>query len=185
LLWKCPTPRLLDLYNAHVTANHLEVGVGTGYFLDRCRFPARPRLVLVDLNRNCLEAASRRVRRYSPRTVRGSVLEPIPYDGEPFTSAGLNYVLHCLPGDLKSKARVFDHIRALLAPSGVVFGATLLARGVRAGFLARRLMRLYNACGFFGNADDSPDDLREALASRFTSSQVEVVGCAGLFVARK
>jgi hypothetical protein len=38
LIWRCPTQRLVDHYNRHVTANHLDVGVGTGYFLDRCRF---------------------------------------------------------------------------------------------------------------------------------------------------
>src|SRR4051794_1502272 len=69
-IWRCPTARLLDLYDAHVTANHLEVGVGTGYFLDRCRFPSEhPRLVLLDLNRNCLEATRRRVRRFRPLAV--------------------------------------------------------------------------------------------------------------------
>lgn len=39
-IWKCPTPRLLAHYDRHVSANHLDVGVGAGYFLDRCRFPA-------------------------------------------------------------------------------------------------------------------------------------------------
>ena len=52
LIWKCPTPRLLTHYERHVTANHLDVGVGTGYFLDRCRFPSTtPRIALLDLNR--------------------------------------------------------------------------------------------------------------------------------------
>jgi len=35
-LWRCPTERLLEHYNRHVTENHLDVGVGTGYFLDNC-----------------------------------------------------------------------------------------------------------------------------------------------------
>ena len=32
-IWKCPTQRLEQHYNQHITANHLDVGVGTGYFL--------------------------------------------------------------------------------------------------------------------------------------------------------
>src|SRR5262249_7044284 len=40
LIWKCPSRRILELYNRHVTGNHLHVGVGTGYFLARCRFPS-------------------------------------------------------------------------------------------------------------------------------------------------
>ena len=38
LAWKCPAPRILQHYDAHVTPNHLDVGVGTGYFLDKCGF---------------------------------------------------------------------------------------------------------------------------------------------------
>lgn len=59
LIWKCPSAHILALYDRHVTANHLDVGVGTGYFLDHCRFPSdHPRLGLMDLNQNCLEAAA-------------------------------------------------------------------------------------------------------------------------------
>ena len=29
LIWKCPTQRLLDLYNENVSDRHLDVGVGT------------------------------------------------------------------------------------------------------------------------------------------------------------
>ena len=39
LIWRCPTSRLLRFFDTHVSANHLDVGVGTGYFLDKCRFP--------------------------------------------------------------------------------------------------------------------------------------------------
>ena len=44
LIWKCPSRRILELYNRHVTGNHLDVGVGTGYFLARCRFPSSTRV---------------------------------------------------------------------------------------------------------------------------------------------
>jgi hypothetical protein len=38
-LWGCPARHILELYDRSVSANHLDVGVGTGYFLDRCRVP--------------------------------------------------------------------------------------------------------------------------------------------------
>src|SRR4051812_11873093 len=48
-LWGCPAPHILGLYDRWVTANHLDVGVGTGYFLAHCRFPTpQPRLALLD-----------------------------------------------------------------------------------------------------------------------------------------
>jgi hypothetical protein len=34
-IWRCPIERTLELYQRYLSANHLEVGVGTGYFLDR------------------------------------------------------------------------------------------------------------------------------------------------------
>ena len=63
LIWRCPTGRILQLYDRHVTDNHLDVGVGTGWYLDRCHFPnPAPRIGLLDLNPNSLAAASRQSR---------------------------------------------------------------------------------------------------------------------------
>jgi hypothetical protein len=190
-VWRCPTRELLAWYDAHVTANHLDVGVGTGYFLDRCRFPsAPPRLALMDLNSNCLEAASRRVARYAPSTFLHDVLEPVPTDallpgaalgGGPFGSIGMNYLLHCLPGPYPRKAAAFDHLQALLAPGGVIFGSTILAEGVPRGFAARRLMAAYNRRGVFSNATDSLGELRATLTERFSDVAINTIGCVALF----
>jgi methylase of polypeptide subunit release factors len=77
-LWRCPTSELLALYDAHASANHVDVGVGTGFYLDRCRFPvARPRIALVDLNPDALAAAAARIARYAPACVRADVMAPI------------------------------------------------------------------------------------------------------------
>ncbi len=121
-LWRCPTLRLLALYNCHVTANHLDVGVGTGFFLDHCTFPGpAPRVALLDLNENCLRRTATRIARYHPETIRASVMEAIPYTGQRFDSIGMNYVLHCLPGNIHTKARSLDHLTKLVHPGGVVF----------------------------------------------------------------
>ena len=185
-VWKCPTPQLLALYDRHITGNHLEVGVGTGYYLDRCRFPvSQPRLVLLDMNPNSLAATARRVARYQPRVVQANALEPFPVEDDRFDSAGINYVLHCLPGDLRSKACVLDHLAATLNPGGVVFGSTILTRGLELGVLARPLIRFYNARGIFSNLNDSLVDLKEVLAARFSEVNVSTIGCVALFVARK
>src|SRR5579859_657862 len=66
-VWKCPTSQILSFYDDHVSANHLDVGVGTGYFLDKCEFPLEsPRITLFDLNRNSLRATAKRIGRYKP-----------------------------------------------------------------------------------------------------------------------
>ena len=185
LVWKCPARVVEAHYNAHVTANHLDVGVGTGYFLDRCRFPSpTPRVALMDLNPNTLEYASRRIARYQPETHRRNVLDPISLDGRRFDSVGINFVLHCLPGSMASKSVAFDHLAALVNPGGVLFGSTLLHDGVTRSWLARRLMSLYNSRGIFSNEHDDASGLRRALEQRFREVSVVVVGCAALFSGR-
>ncbi len=184
-MWKCPTPRLLAHYNAHVSSSHLDLGVGTGFFLDRCAFPNNPRIVLVDLNPNCLEATARRISRYQPKTYRRNVLEPLELDEERFDSIGMNYLLHCVPGNIRTKAVVFDHIDRYLNPRGVVFGSTLLQGGVLRSAGAKRLMNFYNSKGIFSNVEDDLADLQAQLTKRFGESKVDVVGCAALYWARK
>jgi hypothetical protein len=185
LLWRCPTRRLVELYNKHVTANHLDVGVGTGYFLDNCRFPSpMPRVALMDLNQNALDFASKRIARYKPEAYRCNVLDPMQVEAPKFDSVALNYLLHCLPGTIESKAIVFDRLKALMNPKTVIFGATLLQRGVARNLCARRLMDIYNKRGIFSNHADHLDGLEKELRKRFKDVSIEVVGCAALFSGR-
>lgn len=185
MAWRCPAHRIVTNYNQHVSANHLDVGVGTGYFLDHCVFPSEtPRVALLDPNANCLEAASRRLARFDPQTIEADVLEPVEYAGDRFDSIGLNYLLHCLPGDITSKGRVFDHLRPMANPGAKVFGATLLHSGVRRNWLARSVMTRNNSHGIFSNTSDSLNGLRTMLARHLTEATVEVVGCVGIFGGR-
>ncbi|WP_211223746.1 class I SAM-dependent methyltransferase [Massilia niastensis] len=184
-IWKCRTPRLVDHYNRHITPNHLDVGVGTGYFLDHCSMAApAPRIALMDLNQSTLDFASRRIARYKPEAYLRNVLEPIPLDAAKFDSVGINYLLHCVPSSIESKAAAFDHLKALMNPGAVLFGSTLLHGGVSRNGAAKRLMDFYNKKGIFSNRHDHLDGLKEALGRRFRDVSVEVVGCAALFSAR-
>ncbi len=185
LIWQCPAHKIETLYNRHVTANHLDVGIGTGYFVDRCRFPApAPRIALMDLNPDTLDFCARRIARYHPETYRRNVLAPIAIDAEKFDSVGISYLLHCLPGTMDSKSATFDHLTALMKPDAVIFGATLLQDGVTHNWLAKRLMRTYNDKGVFSNKDDHLDDLVRNLQLRFSEVSVEISGSAALFSAR-
>lgn len=184
LAWKCPARRILQHYNAHVTANHLDIGVGTGYFLDRCHFPSPPRLVLMDPNDACLAKAGERVARYQPLRHRASVLDPLRIAGPAFDSIGMTYLLHCLPGDMQSKAVVFDNVKAVAKPGSVVFGATLLHDGIERNWLARTVMDRNNAHGVFSNAHDDLDGLRQVTSEHLEEPLVEVIGCVALFSGR-
>jgi SAM-dependent methyltransferase len=185
VLWRCPRSKLLELYNGLVSLRHLDVGVATGSLLDDCDFPGgEPRIVLMDLNANSLEQAARRLERYAPTTHRANVLEPWGLSGAPYDSVAMTNLLHCVPGDMSAKVVAFAHARAVLAPGGVLFGATVLGKGVRHTRLSRGALRTMNRRGIFSNLDDSLEDLDAGLGRTFGSHEIEVLGAVALFSAR-
>jgi len=185
LAWRCPASALLAQYDAHVGASHLDVGVGSGYFLDHCRFPVpRPEIVLLDLNDASLAFAARRIARLEPRTCRADVLEPLALT-ERFDSVGLGFLLHCLPGDMAGKGRALGHLAAVLKPEGVLFGSTVLAADVRHNRLGAALVDVYNRKGIFSNRGDSLAGLRAALDASFTDVSITMRGAVALFSARR
>ncbi|HKY17148.1 MAG TPA: class I SAM-dependent methyltransferase [Microthrixaceae bacterium] len=185
LAWRCPAGRIVAHYDQHVTGNHLDIGVGTGYFLDRCRYPtSQPRIALLDASTACLDAASRRIARYGPTVHEASVLEPFDLEGAPFDSIGMNYLLHCLPGTIRSKEAAFRNAGAVAAPGASVFGATLLHGGVKRNWFARQVMARNNRVGIFSNRDDDLDGLRAILDRQLTEVSIDVVGCVAVFAGK-
>jgi 2-polyprenyl-3-methyl-5-hydroxy-6-metoxy-1,4-benzoquinol methylase len=184
-IWQCPTQQLVDRYNQNITANHLDVGIGTGYFLGRCQFPSStPRIALMDLNTNALEFAARRLVRYQPEQYCQNILEPITLEVKKFDSVGVNYLLHCLPGSIESKSIAFDHLQTIMNPNAVIFGSTLLQGNTPRNWFAKRLMNLYNSKGIFSNQDDDLAGLERSLNNRFKDVSIQVVGCVALFSGR-
>lgn len=181
-IWKCPSSKIEELYNANVSSNHLDVGVGTGYFLNRCKFPSSPpRVVLMDMSANCLEFTSKRIARYKPETYQQNILEKINTAIKPFDSIGVNYLFHCVPGTINDKAVALDHLKAVMNPGGRIFGSTILQGGVPISRTAQKVMTFYNKKGIFANTQDNLADLKTALSQRFNNVTLEVVGCVALF----
>ena len=184
-VWRCDPSVMLEWYERNIGSRHVDLGPGTGYFLDKCRHSSpRPRIALVDLNSAVLVEAATRLRRFRPVTFQRDVLSPFALDDEPFHSAGLNFLLHCLPGEMARKARVLDHARAHVVPGGRIFGSTVLMDGVRHSKAARRLLDTLNDRGTFSNRGDSLEGLSAELASRFTDHRLIVHGSVALFEAR-
>lgn len=161
-------------------------GVGTGYFLDKCRFPSTtPKIALFHLNPHSLAKSAKRLRRYNPSCYLGNVLQRIDIGISEFDSISLNYLLHCLPGDLATKSIVFKNVESLLRDDGVIFGSTILGEGVRHNPLAKQLMKIYNARGIFSNLSDRRSDLEAGLKAHFDEQTIHIAGCVALFSARK
>jgi SAM-dependent methyltransferase len=181
-IWRCPTGRLVDGYRRHIRPNHLDVGPGTGYFVDQSELPDGSRVTLLDPNPNVLDHASRRLRRLDVSTVEADVLKPLPVSG-PFDSAALHLVFHCLPAPMGRKAAAIEHIANVLAPTGVFFGASVLGDSGPHSWLARRYMAAFNRQGGFDNREDTEEGLRSILAASFEHVDFEVVGSIATFSA--
>jgi len=184
-IWRCPSFYMLEMYHKHVSANHLDIGVGTGYFMAHCRFPnVKPRLALMDLSANSLRAAGKRLARYNPEIYQRNVLEPFNIDGARFDSIGMMNLLHCLPGDMKSKGIVFEFARELMNPGAVLFGSTILYRGVKRSPMTTLVLKMTNRRGFMHNMEDDVVGLKDALQHYFSESSIRIIGCEALFWAK-
>ena len=183
--WRCPTSRILEHYNEFVSGNHLEAGVGTGWFLDHCQFPVPdPRIGLIDLNESTLQTASTRLSRYAPETHQADLLEPVHVQTDPFDSLGLCYLLHCLPVDPAQKTQVVPNLRSLLNPGAVVFGATVLGDQAGHNTVGRLMMWGLNRTGVFSNRDDTVEILTTGLEEHLDLVSLEIVGRVALFAGR-
>jgi ubiquinone/menaquinone biosynthesis C-methylase UbiE len=185
VLWRCAKARLVEHYDANLSARHLDIGVGTGALLDAARFPVpTPEVTLMDLNPNSLAAASRRLARYAPRTHRANVLEDWHLEPGTYESVAMTHLLHCLPGTMAEKGVAFEHARRALAPGGTLFGVTILGEDVSINPAARAFMALSNARGILHNRDDGPAELDAALAQVFPEREIRVRGNLALFSCR-
>ncbi|WFE62986.1 class I SAM-dependent methyltransferase [Micromonospora sp. WMMD714] len=181
-IWRCDSAEMLRLYERNIGERHLDLGPGTGYYLDACRHrSARPRIALVDLNPTVLAEAAERLRRFRPAVFERDVLSPFTLDGEQVDSVGMNFLLHCLPGGMPHKARVFDHARVHVVPGGRIFGSTVLGTGVPHSSEASRLLESLNEKRTFDNLDDSLDGLEAELSRRFSDYELTVRGSVALF----
>ena len=179
--WKCSRNTMLDFFNDNVREKHLDIGPGSGFFLDRATFPtSNPDIVLADLNELVLETAANRISRYSPRTMVQDALKPLQTE-EKFQSIALQNVLHCLPGTMESKATVFDNFLRNLTSTGVLFGCTVLGKNHGLGQLGTWMMEKYNEAGSFNNLEDDLETLEAVLKSRFPRYSVRTRGAVAFF----
>ena len=181
-VWRAPSDIMVQTYRDRIRVPHLDVGPGTGYFIDHAGLPDGSQVTLLDPNTNVLDRTSSRLRRFDLTVVEADVLKPLPVSG-PFRSAALNAVLHCLPGPRERKARAVAKIASVLAPDGVLFGATVLGTTGSHTRVARAVLRAFNRQGGFDNLDDSEASTRAILEASFDDVEITVIGSVASFVA--
>ncbi len=180
VVWRCPTPPVVERYRQHLGRRHLDLG--PGYFIEKAAPPAGSEVTLLDPNPNVLARSSRRLAAMHPTTIEADVTKPLPVDG-PFDSAALNYVLHCLRGPQPHKAVAIRNVAAVLEPDGVLFGGTVLGTAERHTPQARAILWAFNRKGDFDNLGDTADGLRQILEESFQTVEVDVIGSVAHFTA--
>jgi SAM-dependent methyltransferase len=185
--WRCKTvPVLLDHFQHHLGKQHLDIGVGTGYYLAKSLHKSQ-NITLLDLNPNSLKASQTRIgTERITECIQHDVFAPLPerLKGS-YDSISLFYLLHCLPGDMAIKSGIIGNVASALKTSGVVYGATILGKDVEHNVFARELMNIYNKKGIFCNDFDSPKSLHEALSLHFKQVNITLIGAVALFSAQQ
>ncbi|WP_426165011.1 class I SAM-dependent methyltransferase [Pseudoduganella sp. R-34] len=182
--WKCEGQRYIDIYRRHAGRRHADIGVGTGYFLDHAGLDERrQQIALIDLNPNCLRHTVQRLQRYVPDCHVRNAFEPIAIGGT-VDSICIGGLIHCAPGTMRDKGRIFDAIAPLCAPGTTLFGYTLLGKDAPMSWYAKALMGFMNWLKVVDNREDSLDALHAELSQRFSQVEVWLVGCNAFFTAK-
>lgn len=181
LVWRCPTPRIIERYRPLFGTRHLDVGPGSGYCIDVAA-PEGMDLTLLDPNRHVLDHCAKRLSRFRPSVAEADVLKPLPVGG-PFDSAALSFVLHCLPGPMAAKEVAIRNVASVLDSDGVLFGGTVLGMDSDHSAPARAFLTAVNSRGAFDNLSDTREGLEAILSANFDLVDIDVVGSLALFTA--
>ncbi|KAI9715219.1 MAG: hypothetical protein M1828_000917 [Chrysothrix sp. TS-e1954] len=182
--WRCPTRKhLLPLLQENIGLTHLDVGVGTGWYLKEAQVSPETDLTLWDLNPTALREASRRLQRTAATKVC-DITKPVEVS-KTYDSVSMFFLLHCLPGPIEKKLGVIENVKQHMTPDGVLTGATVLGKGVEDGLFGSIIRRFVEWDGIMNNRTDDAKSIESALNRHFEDVHVEIVGVVLLFRARR
>ena len=175
----------MPFFKERISSNHLDVGVGTGYYLAQVSPPRDNQIAILDLNENCLAAASARLNHLNPKTIQHDILKPLEETDLKFDSISLFYLLHCLPGPQSRKIAVIEHLKHNLNPNGTLFGSTVIGKGVKFGYIGSAMLWWTNWQGVLDTKDDSLEGLKAGLKRNFHDVELRMEGVVCLFTCRR
>ncbi|KAL9585998.1 MAG: hypothetical protein Q9212_001185 [Teloschistes hypoglaucus] len=190
--WACSVPQYtLPWFQKNLRkGQHLDIGVGTGYYLAKSDLTG-VQVTLADLNQDALDATRDRlvmegkVKSGETRCLLHDITRPLPASCPKFDSMSLYYLLHCMPGPVPAKTVVFSHLKHNLTADGVISGASILGKDVRHNLFGRLIMTFGNWNGMFDNRGDNAADFDEALREHFDDVETQVRGAIFLWRASK
>ena len=198
-VWTCSTKKvLLPFFREHLASstNHLDVGVGTGYYLTNSLdlLRGKDKVVLMDLSPHTLAMVTDRLQQGAGLKQVESVMHDAtkPWDRPAhlpkFSSISFFYVFHCMAGSSIAEKvdAVCGSLNHHLEPEqGVFYGATVLGAEANHNIIGKLFLWQYNRNGYFGNMNDKESDLRDALQKHFKEVEVVREGRVALFTAKR
>ncbi len=181
-VWGCSKKYIIDNYNKNINSKHLEIGPGTGYFLKKENLN-------VDLNKLTLIDVNDKILNYSKNNLQSeySKIDILSHDlfttkipsNIKFNSVGINYVLHCVPGNLQTK---LDKLISNLGNNEYnLFGASVICDSININLIAEYELIFLNAFGIFNNNYDTYEELNEYLNNRNLNFSLKRHGYVALF----
>ena len=96
-----------------------------------------------------------------------------------FNSVGINYVLHCVPGNLQTK---LDKLISNLGDKKYnIFGASVICDPLHMNPIAEYELIFLNAFGIFNNNNDTYEELNNYLKERKMKFSLEKKGYVAIF----
>ena len=181
-VWKCSQKHIIDNYRANIDCNHLEIGPGTGYFLKKQNLN-------IDFNNLTLVDVNSKILHYSKNNLQSECsnieilshdlfASQIPREVE-FNSVGINYVLHCVPGNLQTK---LDKLISNLGDNKYnLFGASVICDPLHMNVIAEYELMFLNAFGIFNNNNDTYQELNEYLNNTNLNFSLKKQGYVAIF----
>ena len=165
--WKCSENYIINHYRSNISSYHLEIGPGTGYFLKRHNLRKNlsiQQLTLLDINENILDYSKKHLKNdydHDIQTLHYDIFSKKIPEHIKFNSVGINYVLHCIPGNLQHN---IDILINNLGNNGYnLFGATVICDPLYMNPIAEYELMLLNSLGIFNNRNDTYDQFNEYL----------------------
>lgn len=180
-IWKCSEKNIHKLYSKNLKENHLEIGPGTGYFLNKYKFK---NLHLMDINSSILEKSKKNL---YPNCDNINIYQHNifqknnPIEIENIQSIGINYVLHCVPGELSFS---FNNLIKNLNQNNLnIFGSTVIPENNID--LANLELQFLNYFEIFNNKKHDDKELIDFLDSKKYLYQTKKIGYSLLFSIKK
>lgn len=177
-IWKCNKENIFKLYKKNIKKNHLEIGPGTGYFLKKYTFS---NLYLMDINKDILLFSKKELEKNNKniKIYHHNIFQKKLYLNN-IDSIGINYVLHCIDGNLENKIELL-HKNLRTKKDVVIFGATVINIDKYQNSLAKIELDFLNYFGIFHNKEDNFENVIKYFEENKIEFYFEIIGNVFLF----